>query len=648
MSTRNAALERTAERSEKRSVTKHGLTIRSLVVSLVFMFILGLLTMKGDLTLEIPVWDIYAVPSLPGMGAVLVLLLISLAFVTPVLKRFAFTQAEMVTVYVMCSISSLMFSRGFVVYVVLSAMSLQALSIEVGDIWTPFVDKLSPLIVPKGEQAIMDFWLGGADGVPWGEWYGPLLLWTTFGLAGVFAMLAVATIVRKHWTDREQLMFPLTMPVLSMTDMSGEKGSFWSSKMVYVGALIPILVLGYNGLANYIENMPAIPLSISMNHLFTSEPFQTGLSTYLGIVVAFDFVLIPIAYFLPVDLLFSMWFFWGLYKISNVVYQAMGIFHSPHEFPMLNRTTAQGAYLAIAVIALWRSRDVIRSAVTGLLDDSEEPMSYRIAVFGGLAAVLYMSVFASVFFRVNWFVALTWLLVFFGHAVGFARIRTECGVPISLPNPDYITYTYLKFFGRRRLGLETSQGLGYMFYMTYGAFASVTAWGLEAYKMADETSMKRPSMTWAILIAFIVTAVLGFAMFLPTIYEVGGFNLNPDAVGGAKTVAFVHRAGVDHVSTPAYPLYTAFGFIFTLFLTLMRAKFVWWPFHPIGFAFANVVWMFRMWSSFFLVWLLKVVIMRYGSAKMYQDLKPFFLGFLGGTILMSVVWNVVGLIVAIV
>ena len=55
------------------------------------------------------------------------------------------------------------------------------------------------------------------------------------------------------------------------------------------------------------------------------------------------------------------------------------------------------------------------------------------------------------------------------------------------------------------------------------------------------------------------------------------------------------------------------GFVLTVALSLMRTSFVWWPFHPAGYALALSYAMEYFWLPVFIAWLLKFCIIRYGG-----------------------------------
>jgi len=52
------------------------------------------------------------------------------------------------------------------------------------------------------------------------------------------------------------------------------------------------------------------------------------------------------------------------------------------------------------------------------------------------------------------------------------------------------------------------------------------------------------------------------------------------------------------------------GIAFTIFLSCMRARYVWWPFHPAGYCMSTTSLAYMAWMPFFIAWLAKVCIIR--------------------------------------
>ena len=69
---------------------------------------------------------------------------------------------------------------------------------------------------------------------------------------------------------------------------------------------------------------------------------------------------------------------------------------------------------------------------------------------------------------------------------------------------------------------------------------------------------------------------------------------------------------------------------FTVFLGAMRARFLWWPFHPIGYLASSSYGAYRMWFPIFVTWIIKGFLLRYGGLRAYRRALPLFLGLILG------------------
>jgi hypothetical protein len=86
------------------------------------------------------------------------------------------------------------------------------------------------------------------------------------------------------------------------------------------------------------------------------------------------------------------------------------------------------------------------------------------------------------------------------------------------------------------------------------------------------------------------------------------------------------------------------GFLFAMFLFAMRARFFWWPFHPVGYAISSSWSLHILWSSLLVAWIIKWALLRWGGRGSYQKAIPFFLGLILGESLVGGGWTIVGII----
>ena len=174
---------------------------------------------------------------------------------------------------------------------------------------------------------------------------------------------------------------------------------------------------------------------------------------------------------------------------------------------------------------------------------------------------------------------------------------------------------------------------------------------LEAFKMMEGKPSVRPGS---------LAGVLMFAAVL-SLLATDWANLHVTYAAGAAGKAAGYKWWVGEESygrlaawlkQPVPPASTGLwfitgGFVLTVALSLLRTSFVWWPFHPAGYALALSYAMEYFWMPVFLAWLLKFSIVRYGGITLYRRAVPFFLGLILGDYTMGSLWAIIGPLVGV-
>ena len=133
-----------------------------------------------------------------------------------------------------------------------------------------------------------------------------------------------------------------------------------------------------NGLSIFYPMLPQIPIrGYNLRRLLTEKPW----SAVNWFPIRFYPFVIGLGFLIPLDLSFSCWSFYLIYKLQLIVGSAMGLRSLP-RFPYGNEQAA-GAYIGLCALALWGSRRhlwAVFRKVLGLsspLDDTHEPIRYR-------------------------------------------------------------------------------------------------------------------------------------------------------------------------------------------------------------------------------------------------------------------------------
>ena len=164
---------------------------------------------------------------------------------------------------------------------------------------------------------------------------------------------------------------------------------------------------------------------------------------------------IGIAFFMPLDLSFSCWFFYFFWKWEKIAGSMMGFQSLPH-FPYSDEQSF-GSYIGLGVLSLWVTRKHLYSVAkkimtnTSEVNDSDEPMTYRAAFFLAIISMTFLVLFCYHAGMSLW-VILLFFMLFLLLSISFARIRAVSGVlfhDLHFMGPDT---ALVKVFGTQRFG----------------------------------------------------------------------------------------------------------------------------------------------------------------------------------------------------
>jgi len=148
-------------------------------------------------------------------------------------------------------------------------------------------------------------------------------------------------------------------------------------------------------------------------------------------------------------------------------------------------------------------------------------------------------------------------------------------------------------------------------------------------------------------LAIIVAIGVSFYSSLKLLYGKGASVLQNWTYFSAPTSEFSRLSFL--ISNPSGTdwngiLFTLIGGIVMLFLIIMRLRFLWWPFHPIGYVMPSDFAMHNLWFSLFMGWLSKSILLKLGGLRAYRNARPFFLGLVLGESFIGGIWIILGLI----
>ncbi|MBM3241474.1 hypothetical protein FJZ31_34770 [Candidatus Poribacteria bacterium] len=591
-----------------------------------------------------------------------------LILINVILKRFkvGLSAAELVIIYAMMLVASGISAFGMAGFLVPVLTSAQYYATPENEWKELFHQYIPDWMVVQDTKAIKYFFEGLPAGsrIPWGAWVNPLFLWMIYVLGFYAVVICICVIVRKQWIQRERLQFPLVQFAVELAAEGPPRRPscvppFFKNPAVWLGLAIPMAIHSINGLHHYYPSVPRILMYYDLSRFLTDRPFNAinwlRADIYLSVI--------GFMYTLPTQLSFSLWFFYFFYQVQYVLWAAFGQRPDPPFIGHIVRSGAAlqmaGACFGLIAYILWRMRehlaDILRRAFQrrGNFDDSDEPFPYRATIFLFIAGFFIIGLWSHIA-GVPILIALSIHITIFVVMIALMRVVSEGGVLMlhtSFRPLDVIT----QFVGTRTVGPKGLTVLMYqekIFMTTFLDYLMPSV--LDGFKLSDSappygppvdrgTIMNRRNLLSSLCLTIILSIFFACVTLIFIGYKYGGINTG-HFYGWSTTLEFFRLQNILNKPVEASMggvMNLLFGALTVVFLSLMRQRFWWWPFHPLGFVMGATYPMVLLWFSALLGWLMKWATLRFGGISMYNKLRPFFLGMVLGEYLSGSIWIIV-------
>jgi len=603
---------------------------------------------------------------MPAVVPVVGVMLLTLAASLPVLRRVGLSRRELLAVYAIFLVGVPVMSHAVLCWMLVKNVAYYYTA-RAQPYWeTAFLSHVPVWYAPSDQRAVEGFFEGHMA-VPWSLWRTPLLAWGGFLTALFAANVSLMALVQRQWITNERLTFPLAQIPLEMIrairpGQNDSPGRLTNSWPFWLGVVI---AFGINFLSTLSQKIPSIPkVPISLYDIIPWQPVgpMAGVG---GITLLFWPWMIAIAYLIPKELSFSVWFFTVLRHAMTVIAIAAGATPLRPEdwwstsFPA-PYYQGGGAVLALAVWVLWVARKHLTRAFRIAVGmgprggDAEEPLPYRVAFAGFVLSVAFMVTFF-------WFAdcRVVFGLVLVGMTLGYftiwARLRAETGLgflafPIQIQDVAMVPFGSTAF---RVSELVTLVTMRWAYTPGFGVSSEVfPGSALEAFKIADAARLNARRLAWAMIAGFALSLVVGMYMFMSGTYHYGWFGmassrggwLGPQSINdGGRVVSFLTDPSVAKTDTNGLIALGA-GALVVVLLAVMRLRFWWWPLHPVGYIASNT-WGSHWWFVPFVIgWAGKTLVIRYGGLRLYRATVPLAVGLIVGDLVNGAMWATIKMV----
>ena len=477
----------------------------------------------------------------------------------------------------------------------------------------------------------------------WTIWLRPTLLWSGFTLLLFGTMQFLNVLVRQGWQDRERLPFPVIEIPLQMTEPNAK---LWRSGLFWAGFALCAAIEILNGLASFYPSLPTIQdqhVNLQGQGLFATRPWNAaGFTCY-----SFYPFAIGLGYLLPLDLLFSCWFFYLTWKAQLILSAQLALDVKP-DFPFVVEQEF-GGYMAILVFMFWNSRNYFRQVWRRIwhepsdVTDAGEAVSYRFAFFGTAGGFVALTGFM-------WWAGLSPLVggvafaIYFALSLAVTRMRAELGPPVHdlhFSGPDY---TLTHGFGTPAFSGRDLTLLSFFYWFNRAHRSNPQPVAIEGLKASKQVGSSQQVMFWGMMLAALVGSLSAFWAFLHFAYTDGVSAKFHQGVGFGNEMYNRLNGWVQNPTPPnrMANVATLVGFLFCALLMIARTRLAWWPFHPIGYAISGSWSMNLVWMPLLIAWVIKGLLLRYGGVRLYRQCMPFFLGLILGQMIVGSAWHLIG------
>lgn len=596
----------------------------------------------------------------------LALTLIGNAVVRRWWPRVALTQPELLVLFVMGALAtSVAMSTEYLVSALTYPYRFAGADNRWGEVLLPHL----PRWLTVGDaDAVRDYWMGNAPftAASLRAWLPAFLGWGTFFAALLLTGVCICALVRRQWMVSERLAYPITQIPLLMTEPGG---ALYRSWLFWLGFTLAAAVNVFNALNLLFPNVPAFPVK---RQPLVLDGWSRPWSALNPIYYSLNPFLVGLEFFLPLDLLFSVWFFYGFGRAQGVFFAALGYDipgSAAEAIAPFVREQAFGSLMALLGFALWTGRRGLgvgrwapdkRRHPSHLSDPSHPPNTQGstpkaqhpaspVALLGaGVGtAVMYLLLVAA---GMSVLVAGLFLAIYLAVVVALTRVRAQYGPPAAgllLAAPGPVVYS---LFGTDTLGTPGLASLALTHWLGREFSGHPLPHQLEAYKLGVERRMALGGLTLAIVLGGLIGYLVAFGGILHLSYALGqgtakvagtqryfgreAYNLMSARLG--DSVRGVHGDSLFAI---------AGGAGLTLLLQALRTRFATFPFHPVGYALSSGYASTFLWSTALITWAFKLLLFRYAGLQGYRRAAPFFLGLLLGEFIVGSLISLTGVLI---
>jgi hypothetical protein len=636
------------------------MTWRAFIIGLLAVFLIAAITPYNDF--DVGNTYITGCHFPPGAFFIVMLLTFGVNILIKLVRRaWAFRQAELMLIFCMMLVASTVPASGLMRFW-FSMQVAPAYYRDAGDL-PKQKDVLAAtpdsLVLTKNPRsvAVLHFFEARPKGEPTRlyleRWIRPMASWMVFLACFYLGTVFLGGLLRKQWVDVERLSFPLARVPLDITEGAGERRllpEVVRSQAFILGVLAALAFALVRVWPVFMGKEQGWLPTIELGGVLWGTPFGNAEIWWARLFP----LAVGVAFLVPTDVTLSVWLFFMFTRLELQASHWMGRPIQGGSWGDFMQWQQAGAFVVFTLLMFWAARrhllEVARRALLfdRSVDDSQEPIGYRLAFWGAALAWTGMFIWL-VYYKVHWLTAVG--LLGFMLCIMLVHARVVCQGGIFFTQHTVYPPTLINVMSGSRafpVGTGAVVALLQNAVVLQDAREILSGHAMNALRIASVFRQRRRWFLPAMLVALTLALVVGTVSTLWTYYGVGGLNIPNDYGIVQLPKETFQRAGriiaKETTTDQSHYVALAMGAGIMFVATVMRARLYWWPLHSVGFLIGSTWPMHNLYFSFFVAWISKVLITKFFGGSVLRGARRFFLGVIIGEAVAIAVCTIVGLV----
>ena len=509
--------------------------------------------------------------------------------------------------------------------------------------------------------------------VPWGAWRRTLWFWLPLIVTVCVGAAGLSLVIHRQWASHERLPYPtIEFATALLPTAAGQPSPVFRNRLFWIGT-VAVFLLHLNNYACAWWPETLIPCRTQLNFTPLLQLFpvysRSGIAVWQIFNPTLYFTVIGFAYFLSSDVALSLGLAPYLFGAVTGTLAGYGIAISgPMLQPHPSNFLYAGAYCGMFLVLAYSGRryygNVFRRSLGLAAGDAVESS----AVWGARAFLVATALFVIEMSRVGlqWPFGLLYALIMTVLLVVISRLLAEAGV-FYLHSYFFPCAVLWGFLGTKAIGPDQMLIMAMLSsVLLIDPREAFMPYLVSALQITDQAHCRLGRLALCGLAALLIGLAAAVPATLYLQYQHGairtgdGWTMSSvphfafDASSQVRQALSAQAAlpALDERSpwqrfrqaSPAPGSLVAFAITFALVIlfTLCRHRFAWWPLHPLLFLVLGTWQSCLLAFSFFIGWLVKKSVTKYGGAALYARLKPLMIGLIAGEMLACLMPMIIG------